>query len=138
MKKSILLFSLVLLCQFVNAQLVILKGPNNNVLGYVEEGEKFKDLTSSQILDFSTDGQVKSLSGDLAATYNRTTGEVLDLNGDLLFKIDGDNIKNSSNVIIASVDSGGNLKDADNYVLGNAVGIDKYFIAFYFLVYNKV
>lgn len=136
MKKLILIA--VMLCTYcVNAQ-IILKDATGRVLGYVVDGNKFHDLMSTKILDFATEGQVKNLAGDVMATYNRETGEVKDINNDILFTVDGNNMKNSNNNVIGSVDMNGNVNGGDSNLIGMGVGIDKYYLAFYFLVYNRI
>ncbi|HYG49669.1 MAG TPA: hypothetical protein VD905_02150, partial [Flavobacteriales bacterium] len=124
-------------CAYSLQAQTIIKSAENKVLGYIEDGNKFYDLNSAKILDFSTDGSIKDLGGDVMATYNRETGQVLDKNGDLIYTVDGSNIKSPSNSVIAAV-SGNNLNDGDAHLIGSAASIDKYYISFFFLVYNKL
>jgi hypothetical protein len=136
--KTIFFSAILLLCLYNSEAQTILKGENGHVLGYIESGNIFYDLESRKMLDFSSDGEIKNGAGDITGTYNRETGEVKDLNGDLLFSFDGTTLKSANGVSIGSVDGSGNLKDESNYIIGTALSVDKYYLTFFIYVYNRM
>lgn len=120
----------------IQAQTLI-KNANNTVVAYYDNSIVY-DLNSTAILDCTNAGEIKSFGGDVAATFSTSTGQLKDATNTLLYTIEGNNVKDESNTVVATIDTDGNLKDINGDVIGYGNGISKYHLVYFFMVYLTI
>lgn len=125
-------------CSVFSQSSQLVKDANNNVIGYVESGNSFYDLSSYKLFQLNESGQFVNFNADLLSTYNASTGIFVDLNGDFQLKFIDNKVYDEANHIIGIVSENGDVFDNNNHLLGKGDYSNRALLVYYFWVYNKI
>lgn len=141
-KMFLLLFVCIGIQQYSTAQTVqcvtFIKTAYPQIWGYITEDSLLYDQYLYKKLDFSHDGEYRDYDDQVVAVYNRTTGEIYNFNEELLNTVESDgDVKDAQGQLIGNVDVNGVYRDLNNHVIGSIPGADRFLVAYYFRhVYN--